>query len=200
MNKEFKPNMIKKFLKGRKMPMRIKTNEELTRDIDELKNENWGIKKMLKHIAERVGLLEIKADRADKNIIELRGSIVALSEKTDKRFDDMQDQMDRRFNDMQNHMDRRFDSMQDEINGMQCEIHGIKDDMSGMKDEMGGMKSDMSEMKTDMSEMKTDMSETKNDMRELKCEMREMKEIMKEMIKWKKNQEKRELFKDIIKF
>lgn len=106
---------MKKFLRRRRFPMVIKTNAELTGDIAELKQKDKDSNKRLNHLSERVDRLEVKTDRIDKNVIELRGSVMDLSKQMNEKFEDIHEQMDERFESMQEQMDKRFESMQNQI-------------------------------------------------------------------------------------
>ena len=106
---------MKKFLRRRRFPMAIKTNAELIGDIDELKQKDKDSNKRLNHLSERVDRLEVKTDRIDKNVIELRGSVMDLSKQMNEKFEDIQEQMDKRFESMQNQIDNRFENMQNQM-------------------------------------------------------------------------------------
>ena len=96
---------MKKFLRRRRFPMVIKTNAELTGDIAELKQKDKDSNKRLNHLSERVDRLEVKTDRIDKNVIELRGSVMDLSKQMNERFESMQNQMDYRFKETNDKLD-----------------------------------------------------------------------------------------------
>ena len=96
---------MKKFLKRRRFPMVVKTNAELTGDIAELKQKDKDSNKRLNHLSERVDRLEVKTDRIDKNVIELRGSVMDLSKQMNERFESMQNQMDYRFKETNDKLD-----------------------------------------------------------------------------------------------
>ena len=85
--------------------MVVKTNAELTGDIAELKQKDKDSNKRLNHLSERVDRLEVKTDRIDKNVIELRGSVMDLSKQMNERFESMQNQMDYRFKETNDKLD-----------------------------------------------------------------------------------------------
>ena len=113
---------MKKFLRRRRFPMVIKTNAELTGDIAELKRKDKDSNKRLNHLSERVDRLEVKTDRIDKNVIELRGSVMDLSKQMNEKFEDIQEQMDERFENMQNQMDYRFKETNDKLDNFMQEL------------------------------------------------------------------------------
>ena len=106
---------MKKFLKRRRFPMVVRTTAELTVDVAELKQKDKDSNKRLNHLSERVDRLEVKTDRIDKNVIELRGSVMDLSKQMNEKFEDIQEQMDERFESMQNQIDNRFENMQNQM-------------------------------------------------------------------------------------
>ncbi|MCI8397542.1 MAG: hypothetical protein HFJ52_08060 [Clostridia bacterium] len=113
---------MKKFLRRRRFPMAIKTNAELIGDIDELKQKDKDSNKRLNHLSERVDRLEVKTDRVDKSVIELRGSVMDLSKQMNEKFEDIQEQMDKRFESMQNQMDYRFKETNDKLDNFMQEL------------------------------------------------------------------------------
>lgn len=113
---------MKKFLRRRRFPMAIKTNAELIGDIDELKQKDKDSNKRLNHLSERVDRLEVKTDRVDKSVIELRGSVMDLSKQMNEKFEDIQNQMDKRFESMQNQMDYRFKETNDKLDNFMQEL------------------------------------------------------------------------------
>ncbi|MBI1874929.1 MAG: hypothetical protein HYZ58_13625 [Acidobacteria bacterium] len=73
-------------------------------------------------LEERVAFLEGRVVEHSGALDGVRGAVVSLEQRLDRRFEALEQRMDRRFEDLEQRMDRRFEDVDRRIDGLDTKL------------------------------------------------------------------------------